>query len=175
MNENLIKIFKEPYPYFNEVVEQVKELVMETGNWNANDDGQIAIQTKDPELKNWFDGCGASPKKTPEWEREFNLLQYAIRGTAIADYIDWLETPVYRTRIMLAREKSSYSIHRDYSPRLHLPLITNTQCNFLFTEPPELIHMPADGTTYWVDTRKHHTFLNGSGDRRLHLVMIVEN
>jgi hypothetical protein len=35
--------------------------------------------------------------------------------------------------------------------------------------------MPADGTTYWVDTRKHHTFLNGSGDRRLHLVMIVEN
>jgi len=53
-------------------------------------------------------------------------------------------------------------------------LITNTQCNFLFTDPLKLIHMPADGTTYWVDTRNQHTFLNGSVQKRLHLVMIVK-
>jgi hypothetical protein len=34
--------------------------------------------------------------------------------------------------------------------------------------------MPADGTTTWVDTKKYHTFLNGSTEKRLHLVMIVK-
>ena len=86
----------------------------------------------------------------------------------------WLDVPVFRTRIMLARPKSCYSIHKDYSPRLHLPLVTNTECNFLLTDPLQMFHLPADGTTTWVDTRNRHTAMNGSTDPRLHLVMIVK-
>ncbi len=171
------KEFRPIYPRFEEVVALVKKIADEQ-NLEADilnkPDGQIAIQTNDPSYTNWTAGVGKSSKKTPEWEHEFCHIQPELRGTVIEDYLNWLEVPVYRTRIMLSRSKTCYSIHRDYSPRLHLPLITNEQCNFVFANPAQLIHMPADGKTYWVDTRKDHTFMNGSQESRLHLVMIVK-
>ena len=170
----LYKQFKPAYPYYNEVVEQCKKLTKLHGNWEYMSDGQIAIQTDDPSVDNWLAGTGHAIAKTIEWEHSFCHLQPSLIGTALDDYIKWLAVPVYRARIMLAREKGCYSIHRDFSPRLHLPLITNTQCNFLITEPLTMFHLPADATTTWVDTTKHHTFMNGSTEKRLHLVMIVE-
>ncbi len=173
----MFKEFKDVYPRFDELVALVKKIVrdqhleMDVVN---KPDGQIAIQTNQAECNNWFAGVGKSDKKTPHWEHEFCHIQLDLKGTVIDDYLRWLEVPVYRTRIMMARPKSCYSIHRDYSPRLHLPLVTNSQCNFVFTNPAQLIHMPADGKTYWVDTRHEHTFMNGSLEARLHLVMIVE-
>jgi hypothetical protein len=174
----MFNIFKENYPRFTELVQQLKsiaddmEIYYDIENYP---DGQIAIQTYNAEVTNWQAGVGKSVRKTPEWEHSFKHLQPDLKGTIVQDYLEWLAVPVYRTRIMLSRPKSCYSIHRDYSPRLHLPLITNEQCNFLFAKPERLIHMPASGDTYWVDTRADHTFLNGSLLNRLHLVMIVEN
>jgi len=170
----MYKEFKPAYPNFNLVVEQCKKLAEKYGNWEINADCQIAIQTDDDNREDWLAGTGRSITKTPEWERSFNKIQPSLKGTAVDDYLNWLGVPVYRARIMMAREKGCYSIHRDYSPRLHLPLVTNTQCNFLFTDPLEMFHMPADGITTWIDTRKYHTFMNGSTEKRLHLVMIVE-
>jgi hypothetical protein len=170
----MYKEFKSVYPEFNAVVEQCRSLADQYGNWAINADCQIAIQTDDDSRENWLAGTGKSETKTVEWEHSFNKLQPSLRGTAVDNYIQWLGVPVYRARIMMAREKGCYSIHRDYSPRLHLPLVTNTQCNFLFTDPLTMFHMPANGTTTWVDTRKHHTFMNGSTEKRLHLVMIVK-
>ena len=174
----MFKQFKDIYPRFNEVVELVQQLARDQSlveDIFKHPDGQLAIQTDDPTHDNWQAGIGKSVAKTPEWEHQFCHIQPALKGTVIEDYLAWLEVPVYRTRIMASRPKSCYSIHRDYSPRLHLPLITNKQCNFVFTNPAQLIHMPADGRTYWVDTKKEHTFMNGSLESRLHLVMIVEN
>lgn len=196
----MFKIFKQVYPKFEEVKQQCLELVEKFGDWDNNPDSQIAIQADSPDNDNWRSGCGpASARvddwrqqalkissgvsvdeyikwKLSQWEHSFKYLQPSLKGTPIDEYLTWLEVPVHRTRIMLAREKSSYSIHNDLSPRLHLPLVTNTQCNFLFADPPlELIHMPADGTTYWVDTRRQHTFINGSTMKRLHIVMNMEN
>lgn len=173
----MFKQFKESYPKFNEVVAQAVDIVQ---SLNVSQDlfnypdGQIAIQHFESNSNNNHSGVGMSKAKTPEWEQSFCHLQPEYKDTAIAEYLDWLQVPVYRTRIMLSRPKTCYSIHRDYSPRLHLPLVTNDQCYFLFTNPEKMIHMPAAGTTYWVDTRSHHTFLNGSVFDRLHLVMIVK-
>ena len=170
----MYKEFKTIYPNFNLVLDQCKQLAEQHGNWEFNYDSQIAIQTNDDSTENWLAGTGRSVTKTPDWEHSFCKLQPSLKGTAIDEYLQWLAVPVYRTRIMMAREKGCYSIHRDYSPRLHLPLVTNTQCNFLFTDPLQMFHMPADGTTTWVDTKKYHTFMNGSIEKRLHLVMIVK-
>jgi len=173
----MFREFREPYPKFQEVVHQAVDLVAKLNLSHdilGQPDGQIAIQHEEPGTNDYRAGIGKSVRKTPEWERGFCHLQPDYTNTAIAEYLDWLAAPVYRTRIMLSRPKSCYSIHRDYSPRLHLPLVTNDQCYFLFTNPEKMIHMPADGKTYWVDTRSHHTFLNGSLLDRLHLVMIVE-
>lgn len=170
----MYKEFKLYYPDFDAVVAQCKQLAEQYGNWEFNYDSQIAIQTDDDSRDNWLAGTGKSTAKTPEWEHSFNKLQPSLKGTAIDKYLQWLDVPVYRARIMMAKEKGCYSIHRDYSPRLHLPLITNKQCNFLFTDPLVMFHMPADGRTTWVDTRLPHTFMNGSTEKRLHLVMIVK-
>lgn len=174
----MFKQFKDAYPRFTEIVELVQNIVSEQNlitDILGLPDGQLAIQTDHPEETDWLRGIGKSTAKTPAWEHQFCNLQPTLKGTVIEDYLNWLDVPVFRTRIMLSRPKSCYSIHRDYSPRLHLPLITNKQCNFVFTNPAQLIHMPADGRTYWVDTRNEHTFMNGSLENRLHLVMIVEN
>ena len=171
----MYKTFKESYPRFKEIVELCNNLAKSHGDFEYRSDGQVAIQTDEPNIDNWFAGTGKSDTRTKDWERSFCHLQPSLQGTVIEDYIKWLDVPVYRARIMLAREKGCYSIHRDFSPRLHLPLVTNSQCNFLITEPLTMFHLPADGTTTWVDTTKPHTFMNGSTHKRLHLVMIVEN
>jgi hypothetical protein len=174
----MFEIVRDVYPYFTDVVQQVRAIADRMAIYEDlinYPDGQIAIQTNDPTTTNWLAGVGKSTAKTPEWEHSFKYVQPELSGTAIADYLTWLAVPVYRTRIMLSRPKSCYSIHNDYSPRLHLPLITNTQCNFVFADPAQLIHMPATGQTYWVDTRKQHSFMNGSLEHRLHLVMIVKD
>lgn len=175
MNSDIRREFKTAYPRFNELVELCKNLADTHGDFEYRSDGQIAIQTDDPLIDNWFAGTGHSATKTKEWEHTFCHLQPSLKGSVIEDYINWLGVPVYRARIMLAREKGCYSIHRDYSPRLHLPLITNDQCNFLIADPLTMFHLPADGITTWVNTTKPHTFMNGSTHKRLHLVMIVEN
>lgn len=173
----MFKQFKGYYPKFNQLTQWASSLVEEK-NMAADlinyPDGQLAVQTDNPTVTDWCRGIGKSTAKTPEWEHQFNSLQPCLKGSVIEEYLDWLSVPVYRTRIMLTRPKTCYSIHRDYSPRLHLPLITNKQCFFVFKDPAEFIHMPADGQTYWVDTRHDHTFMNGSVENRLHLVMIVK-
>ena len=174
----MFREFKQPYPKFNEVVAQVMGVVERSNilfDFLGQPDGQLAVQHNQQGVNDNAAGIGKSEYKTPEWERGFCHLQPNYAGTPMEEYLNWLGVPVYRTRIMLSRPKSCYTIHRDYSPRLHLPLVTNNQCYFLFTNPEKMIHMPADGRTYWVDTRAHHTFINCSLENRLHLVMIVKD
>lgn len=170
----MYKEFKSTYPHFKEVVSLCTQLANQYGDFENRPDAQIAIQTDDPNTDNWYAGTGHSQTKTNQWEHSFCHIQPSLQGSVIEEYLKWLEVPVYRTRIMMSKPKGCYSIHRDYSPRLHLPLVTNKQCNFLITEPLTMFHLPADGTTTWVDTTKQHTFMNGSTEQRLHLVMIVE-
>lgn len=178
----MYKIIKESYPKFNDVVEQMKILAGDHWlyeQWSQNNpDGQVAIQTNDPTETNWYSGIGKSTSKTPDWEHQFCYIQPALKGTPIDEYLNWLGIKVYRTRLMSVKPKTCYSLHKDLSPRLHLPLVTNLQCNFILSEPgpAEIFHMPATGETYWVDTRRIHTFMNGHRDQcRLHLTMIVED
>jgi len=77
-----------------------------------------------------------------------------------------------RTRLMWVKPKSCYSLHSDTTPRVHIPLITNPQCYFLFN-PGGIAHLPS-GSVWWVDTRQQHTFLNCSDLPRLHLVGCVD-
>lgn len=170
------RIFREPYPHFRDIVNQMHEISRNLclDDMLANPDGQFAIQTNVPGSNDWKSGTGKSAGRSLDWEKTFCHLNSDLTNSPIDNYLNWLNIPVYRTRLMVSRPRSCYSLHRDYSPRLHLPLITNDQCNFLISEPLTMFHLPADGHTYWVDTRLKHTFLNGSLDARLHIVMIVE-
>ena len=80
---------------------------------------------------------------------------------------------MYRTRFLWINEKSCYSIHKDSSPRIHIPIQTNPQALFYFSKTG--FQYLAKDKIYWVDTRNMHSFVNFSDEKRLHLVGCVES
>jgi hypothetical protein len=78
-----------------------------------------------------------------------------------------------RFRIMMMAPRACYSIHKDFGPRLHIPLITNPQAMMLFPENKEFLHMPANSYTWLVDTTVAHSAMNGGTEPRYHLVGCV--
>ena len=78
-----------------------------------------------------------------------------------------------RTRLMWVGPYACYSMHKDETPRIHIPLITNSECYFLFY-PGQLTNLKK-GSVWRVDTTKTHTFINCSDQHRLHLVGVVES
>lgn len=105
----------------------------------------------------------------PVDEREFNVPFWSS-----LNYTNQILTSLgmYRSRLMFMR-KTVYSWHHDPSPRIHIPLISNTETNFMVIED-EVIRMKPDGSVYWVDTTRKHTYVNTSDELRVHIVGCVE-
>lgn len=114
----------------------------------------------------WKDAVGTSINMIRgSWDIENNLNPY-FKNTIFEEIIT--KYKLIRTRLMWAKPFSCYSMHRDDSPRFHIPIITNTDAYFVFKKDG-LIHL-STGHAYWIDTRKFHTVMNCSKDWRLHLV-----
>jgi hypothetical protein len=101
----------------------------------------------------------------------FKELNSLYEGSIIEDIIQ--EYNCTRLRWMWMDPKSCYTYHKDQTPRIHIPIITNPDNLFIF-EDTAPFHLGA-GHVYWVDTRKKHTFANCSNQQRLHLVGAVKD
>ena len=66
------------------------------------------------------------------------------------------------------KPKTCYTYHKDYTKRIHIPIITNEKCMFIIDD--EVVRFPADGDYYLVDTTKMHTAINASFEDRIHIV-----
>lgn len=63
---------------------------------------------------------------------------------------------------------TAYNWHLDTGSNcLHIPLITNEGCWFVYAN--KSFSMPSDGSLYTVNNGKHHTFVNAGSEPRLHL------
>ena len=102
-------------------------------------------------------------------DKKFEKLNSFYVNSIIEEVIS--QYKLYRTRWMWVNPFSCYSIHNDYSPRIHIPLVTNPQCLFVF--PPDQTFYLEINKVYFVDTTKNHTFINCSEQARLHLVGAV--
>jgi hypothetical protein len=102
-------------------------------------------------------------------EHQYTLLNPAFEGTLIAGLIEKYQ--MFRTRLMWVNPMSCYSMHRDSTLRIHIPLISNPSCYFVFLENRPQYLPP--GYAYKVDTREYHTVINCSDKPRLHLVGCV--
>ena len=78
------------------------------------------------------------------------------------------ENKVCRARVMKMKGKTCYTYHQDWTKRLHIPLITNENCWLIVDK--EIMHLPADGSLYIIDTTKFHTAVNASREDRIHIV-----
>lgn len=132
---------------------------------------QVSIQTDGAD--DWANSSGSRPGVS---ESIWDKIHPSLKGTWWeTDFFPSLPWKVYRTRIMVQEGRRCYSIHTDDNPRLHIAITTSNQARFIFTNPPEITHIPADGHVWWVDTRKEHTAINGSMDVRVHLLMSLAN
>lgn len=139
---------------------------------------QLGLQVKDPNndsTDQFYESTGRIRKAGGMIvEPQYKFIHPKLRGGYVDQWLQSLsEYRIVRTRLMYMNPRSCYSIHSDPYPRIHLPVITNPQCLMIFPEKNSIEHMPADGTSYYVDTTKKHTFINCSEAPRIHLVGVV--
>jgi len=120
----------------------------------------------------YTDGAGENREKKDriiKVQSEYTILNEVYEGTVFADIIR--DVNGVRSRIMEMNAYTSYSVHKDNSPRYHLALITNPNAYFIFPTLNEIMHIPDDGYLYEVDTTILHSFVNCGPDDRTHLVI----
>lgn len=131
---------------------------------------QLSLQTNGS--ADWNASTGSRPG---EEEDQWNVIHPELKGSWWESFFDGLPMKVFRSRIMVMAPRTCYSLHSDDNPRFHIAIKTHNQAKFIFTRPPQILHIPADGRIYWVDTREEHTAINGSLEDRIHLVMCLVN
>jgi hypothetical protein len=104
-------------------------------------------------------------------ELEYDKINPFFKDTVFEEIIK--KYNLKKARLMWVYRFACYSMHRDSTPRVHIPLITNLECYFVFKNG--LIEHLKIGSSYWVDTRLLHTFINCSREKRLHLVGVVDS
>jgi hypothetical protein len=148
-----------------EVLELVKKI-------NVNDN-QLICQGLENGSNDWVTGVGRIEELEEQEERNYKFISPELRGTLLEKFIK--DHNGFRTRIMLMDSRKCYSIHRDPTPRLHLPIITNDQCWMIWPYKNEC-HQLREGIVYRTDTTQDHTFVNGSLDQiRIHIVMCIDH
>lgn len=137
---------------------------------------QLALQTNDPNTTDWYSSCG----RVEQANRRINELEYThiqpeLKGSYIEKWINSFDKQLFRTRLLFMKPRTCYSVHKDFLPRIHLPVTTNPQCLMCFPQHGIMQFLQNTGHSYWVDTRQMHTFINCSEHTRVHLVAVVSD
>ena len=106
-------------------------------------------------------------------EQAYTELVPEFAGTYFETVVSELRSvaTIGRVRVNLKQPFNANSWHRDPEPRLHVPIHTNPGCMFLVNH--YCTHLPADGSTYFTDTRGYHSAINGGDTPRAHLVAAI--
>lgn len=113
---------------------------------------------------------GENPDLVKEHETSFTEFNKVFSGGYLEKIYKSIPN-IGRMRIMIMDGPKCYTVHKDFTKRYHIAVNTNKKCFFVFPDHNELLHIPSDGNLYLVDTINTHTFINGSRDRRIHIVM----
>jgi hypothetical protein len=129
---------------------------------------QLGLQSFPGSTDPWYDGC----RKQREIgnDADYTILHPALKGTYVEEIFTQLPFKSFRARLMMLDPGVCYAIHNDDTPRYHIAVNTSPEARFVFVDRERIIHIPADGRVYFVDTREKHTAFNAGKTTRLHLV-----
>jgi hypothetical protein len=136
--------------------------------------GQISLKHREntDQESLWDDGIGAAAGSGQFLNtRDYTALNEMLKGTYLEKVHDTMAKDYNfgRMRLMKLSGRQCMSLHVDLERRLHIPIVTNENCLMIVDD--EVIHMPADGSAYLVNTTKRHTALNSNKDfDRIHLM-----
>jgi hypothetical protein len=160
--------------YLADIIAEARDLVQRIPF--ENNQTQFSLQVKHPNESDWYTSCGRIQQGDKKInEEDFKYIQPELKGSSIEKWLLSFDRPIFRARLMVMNPRTTYSIHMDPTPRIHLPLITNVQCLMCFPRDQVMRHLQADGTSYLVNTTVPHTFMNCSTEQRIHIVASVEN
>jgi len=125
---------------------------------------QAGLQYSEPDDP-WTSAVGKSKGQ----ELSYSTINPFFKNTIFDEIIQ--KYNLSRTRLLWSGPFSCYSMHKDSTPRIHVPLITNPECYFVF-KAGLIQHMPINAV-YRTNTILRHTFINCSDFPRLHLVGAV--
>lgn len=131
-----------------------------------NNPPQICLQGKTPDFEDLYEGTGTAK----ESEQLYCNLHNSLLGSEIEKVIKRFSG--VRTRIMKLNPKQCYSVHRDYSKRIHIPIKTNDQSWMVWPYEKYFTRLSTE-KIYLTDTTKYHSFFNGGVEERIHLVLCV--
>jgi len=123
----------------------------------------------------WDSSAGKNDHLDYPDESQWDKIHPELAGSWWDGFLKSFPFKLYRARLMTMRPKNCYSIHSDISPRMHIAIITHPHARHIFTTPPAVRHLPADGSVWWVDTTKEHSAMNSSTIERVHLVACLLN
>lgn len=155
-------------PDYKELLTEVQTLIEKVGFKND----QIICQGRTTDAEDWHLGIGSIVDLEHKDEDSYCNIFPSLAGSLIEKYIK--KYGGFRTRIMNVTPRHCYSVHRDPTPRIHIPLITNKECWMVWPFNKETQRMPM-GYSYWTDTTKWHTFMNCGKEPRIHIVMCVND
>lgn len=133
--------------------------------------GQIMCQGLTPGVSDWTTGAGHLTTLEHQTEQDYKFINPNLSGSLIEKYIN--KYNAFRTRIMIMPGRHCYSVHRDLTPRIHIPIITDIHAWMVWPYSSKCYQLEV-GKAYWTNTKAMHTFINGSENTRIHLVMCVE-
>jgi hypothetical protein len=131
---------------------------------------QISLQVTN-DNDSWSQSEGWLSSSVDEFK--FNTVHPKLKNTVFEEYIMTSPVKLYRTRIMVLKSNANYSTHKDPFCRIHIPIVTNKQTAFLFPEDNFMFQMEADGSVYYSNTKKMHTYINWSTEDRIHIVSTI--
>ena len=140
-----------------------------TPDWYESEGGgtQLCIQSYNDATDPYTEGCGSMSRFHDRTEFMYSTLNPIFKNTVFED----ITKEHFRARFMKMVMHTTYSVHADKAPRLHLAIDTHDDAYFFWPEHKEFVHIPLDGYMYWIDTTEKHTFVNAGPDRT-HLVMV---
>lgn len=152
--------------------ENLKEEVFHVINTVQFRTNQIMCQTLENGSEDFLTGVGRIDELEHQDEHLYKFTQPILHGTILEKLM--IEYGAYRTRILKLPPRSCYSIHKDPTPRIHIPIVTSGQSWMIWPYHATCLHLKV-GNVYWTDTTEPHTFINGDSDiERIHIVMAVK-
>ena len=91
-----------------------------------------------------------------------------FQNTALGAILEELGE-IGEARLLLLESGESYTAHTDPDDRIHLAIETNPYSYIMDIDEQKMIHLPADGTVWKMDTSKKHLAGNYGGTPRIHL------
>lgn len=133
---------------------------------------QIICQSLERDGNDWHTGIGRISELDYQDETLYRFLNRGLEDTELGNLIEKYKG--FRTRILALDPRHCYSVHKDPTPRIHIPVITNSE-SWMIWPYHDFCKKLTPGLVYWTDTTKPHSFLNGGDETRIHIVLGVDS